>query len=1294
LLKQLITYTFILVAFFAKANDNSVLKFQENKGQWNEHIRYMAQIPSGKLFVENGALTYNFVNEEDIRRIHDIHHGHIPNTNEKDLQIRMHAYKIEFENSNTSASFETNKKQTDYVNYFIGNDSSKWASGVMQFAELTCQSLYKGIDMKMYFKNGNMKYDFIVAAEANTDEIRLKYSGTDKLFLKRGSLFIKTSVNEVIERKPLAFQKINGELKQVPCNYELKGNVLSFSFPLGYNKNYELIIDPVLIFSSYTGSSADNWGFTATYDSQGNLYAGGVCFNFGYPTTVGAFQTNFAAGSTDISISKFNSTGNALLYSTYLGGNSAEAPHSLVVDNDDQLVVFGTSSSPNFPTTGNAYDQTFNGGAAFSFYTINYTNGVDIVVTKFNVSGTALIGSTFAGGTGNDGNNTAVGLRYNYGDQFRGEVICDAANNVYIASTTSSLNFPTTPGAYQTAYGGGLQDAVVFKLNQDLSGMAWSTYLGGSAADAAYGIQLNTLGIPYVSGGTLSANFPTTPGTLHTTLQGSTDGFLCRLNTSGTALTASTYMGTAQYDQNYFVQIDLNNDVYVIGQTEGVYPVTPGIYSNPNSGQYLHKLNTNLTSTIFSTTFGSGLNKLDISLNAFLVNQCDHIYISGWGGAINSLNGGPPQSSTNGLSTTIGSYKPTTDGSDFYLMVLDTNASQLLYATFFGGPGQEHVDGGTSRFDKKGIVYQAVCAGCGGNSSFPSTPGAWSTTNSSFNCNLAALKFDMAQLNAAISNNIPPTICAPPGTVTFTNNSNGGNQYLWDFGDGNTSTATNPTHTYNDTGTYIIMLIAMDSLSCLLSDTAYTSIKVLGLPEASVSAPVSICPGDSTQLSSSGGDTYLWIPASGLSNSTISNPKASPNSTTTYKVIVGNFCGFDTAEVTVTVFTDPTSAISDTAICIGNFVQLNAWGGISYNWSPGTFLSNPSIANPHCTPTTTTSYIVTITDANGCVWTQDVTITVDTVLPKAVALNDTTICRGDTISVYGSGGSSYVWYPNYNIINAFNDTAQVFPHTSSQYYLLAKNACGSDLDSIYITVVFVDAKICNDTAVCIGTQAYLYASGGDFYKWKPAAPLNDAFIPNPTATIYLPTVFTVEVSNAIGCKDIATVKVDTLPRPYVSAGADTVIEFYDEYQLHGYGNGLPHWSPDYFLSCTNCFKPWARPEVTTEYVFTITDTNGCKNSDTVKVVVRGNLYIPNTFTPDGDGINDIFYAYGYNLKNFKMYIFNRWGEFLFETTELVRGWDGKYKGNPCQLGTYIWKVFYTDDANVSKQATGHVNLIK
>lgn len=1291
-------YIFLLfVVGSLYAAETSPVKFQENKGQWDAHIHYMAQIPAGRMYVEKGAFTYAFMHEGDIRRMHEMHHGQHSSATEKDMQVRMHAYKIRMLGSNEDAVYTGAKQASDYVNYYLGNDSTRWASGVRQYAEVTGTAVYPKTDVKIYYNKGYMKYDFVLQPGGDPAMIQLAYEGPQKMYLKRGSLIIETSVNTIIEKKPVAFQKDGDDWKQVPCEYVLKKNVLSFRFPSGYNPKLPLIIDPMLVFSTYTGSTADNWGFTATYDSQGNLYAGGISFSPGYPLTMGAYQITFGGGTVDVSITKFNDIGTSLLYSTYLGGSSAECPHSLVVDNNDQLIVFGTTGSTNFPTTLGAYDVTFNGGNQVTIYTINYSNGSDIFVTKFNASGTALIGSTFVGGTSNDGLNTASGLQFGYGDQFRGEVIVDNADNIYFASTTASANFPTTPGVFQSVYGGGPQDAVVCKLNPMLTGMVFSTFLGGTAADAAYGIQLNSLNIPYIAGGTASTNFPVTPGTLHTTNQGGIDGFLSRLNASGTALTASTYMGTPQYDQNFFVQLDLYDDVYVVGQTQGNYPITPGAYNNPNSGQYIHKLNPNLTTTIFSTTFGSSQGKVDISLNAFLVNNCDHIYVAGWGGFINVNYGGQPLSSTNGMVSTPGAHKPTTDGSDFYLMVLDSNAVQLLYATFFGGnggPSWEHVDGGTSRFDKKGVVYHAVCGGCGGTSNFPTTPGVWSNNNLNNNCNLAAFKFDMSQLKAGIANNLPPVICTPPGTVTFTNNSNGGNVFFWDFGDGNTSTQTNPTHTYNDTGTYTIMLIAMDSLACVLEDTAYTSIIVKGLPEADISASVSICPGDSTQLIASGGDTYKWIPASGLSNDTIPNPWAKPDSTTEYMLVVSNLCGSDTAYVTVSVYTDNTTAIADTFLCIGQDITLWATGGVSYVWSPVTYLSNPNIANPLCTPLQTIQYTVTITDADGCEWEKEVTIQVDTVLPKALALSDTTICRGDTIQLFASGGHVYKWYPNYQIDTLFNDTVSVNPLVSTTYYVIATNGCGSDTTSVQVDVQWVDATVCKDTAVCIGNKAYLYASGGTMYEWKPAAGMSNPTGAETDVSIYTPTHFAVKVSDSLGCFDIKHVYVDTLNSVVVSAGPGAVIDYFEYYILKGSGNGTPVWQPPTALSCVNCFNPKASPEVTTEYILTVTDSNGCKNSDTVLVIVKGNLYVPNSFTPDGDGINDIFYAFGVNLKDYKMQIFNRWGELIFESDALKKGWDGTYKGKPCPVETYVWKVYYTDDANISKEATGHVSLIK
>ena len=207
----------------------------------------------------------------------------------------------------------------------------------------------------------SVKYDFILAPYADHTQIVLEYSGAEQLTLENGRLIVRTSVGEVIEQKPIAFQWIDGKKIAVACEYLLEGNQLSFCFPLGYDPCYELTIDPLLIFSTYSGSVADNWGSTATPAENGNLYSAGVTshVNAGgsFPATPGAFQTTYG-GLYDIGILKYDSAGKRLLYATYLGGDNSESPHSLVVNAKNELIVLGTTSSFNFPTSVNAIDRT------------------------------------------------------------------------------------------------------------------------------------------------------------------------------------------------------------------------------------------------------------------------------------------------------------------------------------------------------------------------------------------------------------------------------------------------------------------------------------------------------------------------------------------------------------------------------------------------------------------------------------------------------------------------------------------------------------------------------------------------------------------------------------------------------------------------------------------------------------------------------------------------------------------------------------------------------------------------
>ncbi len=888
---------------------NPAPRFTENKGQWNQNILYKLGLSNANLYLEQNRFTWVFYSPEYLETIHP-HGNHQPFAGNNAF-----AYHVNFVNANPAATTSGLNAYSDYSNYFLGSDAKSWASRVKSFNEVHYTALYPGIDMNIYGKNGLLKYDFIVGAGISPAQIKMQYDGAEKLAIENGNLKVHNTFNTVTEHKPIAWQTIAGKKVFVPCRFELNNNTVSFSFPNGYNTDYELVIDPQLEFSAYTGSTADNWGYSATYNATGNFYAGGIAFAPGYPTTTGAYQVGFGGGPgaypCDISITKYTPDGSALVYSTYLGGSGNEMPYSMFVNQNDEVFIYGATASTNYPTTSGAYDQTFNGGTFTTVDNVVEFAGTDIIISKMSSDGTALLASTFFGGTANDGMNDVSPLNYNYSDHARGEIFIDDAGNAVIGSSTFSSDFPVTPGAFQQTYNGN-QDGCLFRLDPTLSTLQWSTYFGGSAGDAIYSMKINSAGTIVVCGGTASSDFPTTPGVLNPTFQGGiTDGFVAAFNPLDADMYRSSFIGTNQYDQSYFIDIDGDDDVYLYGQTLGAYPVTTGVYSNPNSKQFIHKMDSLLENTAFSTVFGDGGALLNISPTALLVDVCEKVYIAGWGGGVNTANGfGANLGYTNGMATTSDAYQQATDGSDFYFMVLEQDATALLYATFFGGNGvQEHVDGGTSRFDKSGIIYQAVCAGCGGSDMFPTTPGAWSQSNNSSNCNEGAIKFriQLSEVQVEVEvDNISSTGCSP-FTVDFLANGVNAQGYYWDFGDGDTSTLEDPTHVYNDTGTYTVMVIGYDSLTCAglaFLDTSYATITVLdGNLSTFAGTETSICTGDTIQLGAIAvsGLSYQWTPSLGLSDDGISNPLAFPDETTTYFLEASNpnCSGTDTVTITV-----------------------------------------------------------------------------------------------------------------------------------------------------------------------------------------------------------------------------------------------------------------------------------------------------------------------------------------------------------------------------------------------------------
>ncbi|MBI2270868.1 MAG: gliding motility-associated C-terminal domain-containing protein [Bacteroidetes bacterium] len=861
----------IIFPMVVMAHSSSLL-YEENKGQWDKQVLFKLGLKNIDLYFEKNSITFQMYD------FHELLSNDHPKSRARIIAERStayyHSYKVEFMNANNNVDHKGLHAAETYHNYYIGNDPQKWASGVKLFEEINYTNLYNGIDLKMYSNDMQPKYDFIVKHGADISKIAMKYTGADRLQLREDNLIITTSLGLITEQKPYAYQYINGKKVEVLCKYVLKNSIVTFDLPNGYDKNYELTIDPVLIGSTYSGSTADNWGFTATYDNSSNMYSGGIVTNTRsgpgsaagtFPITVGAFQTTFGGGGTggsypwpwDIAIVKYNTTGSAQLYSTYLGGSENEYPHSMVVNNSDELYVFGKTYSTNFPVSSTAYDKTLSGKA-------------DIIVTKFNSAGTALLGSTYIGGTDDDGVNFDAdelifgNLKFNYGDDARGEIIVDKTGDCYVASCTKSLNFPVTAGAYKTTYAGGGQDGCVFKLNSGLTALTWSTFLGGTADDAVFGLTLDNANNVYVAGGTMSSDFPVTSGVLNTTYKGSIDGFVSIVKNNGTALMASTYIGTSSYDQCYFVQSDKKDNVYVYGQTKGVYTVTAGVYSSTKGGLFIHKINSALTMTAFSTIIGDAINTSpNISPSAFLVDNCENVYIAGWGGKCSTGIGGG-QGNTTGLPVTSDAYQSSTDGCDFYLMSLSKNAATLIYATFFGAGGNrnEHVDGGTSRFDKRGVVYQSVCASCGGTSTFPTTATAWSKTNKSGNCNNAVFKIDFQTPNVvAIASTTGVVGCAPL-TYTFINGSANASSYEWDFGDGSPiDYSTAPSHQFVNGGTYTVKIIAKNPLSCNGVDSATVQVTVTPGPVVDLGVDYDMtCNAlkDITLDAKNAGSTYLW----------------------------------------------------------------------------------------------------------------------------------------------------------------------------------------------------------------------------------------------------------------------------------------------------------------------------------------------------------------------------------------------------------------------------------------------------
>lgn len=1282
-MKYVFAFCFIALVSFSYGGNPS---FLENKGQWHPAVHFMAEVNGSHAYLDDGGLTMVVSETDFYDKLHDYVHGKDANNLGK-----KHAVKFRFAKMNLDhATAEKRKESTTSYNYFIGRDQSQWASDVRGYQTIIYKEVLPGIDMRYDLNRGTLKYAFTVQPGSNPSEILVEIEGAERLRIEDGALVIQTSVGAFSELPPFAFQRdAEGVIRTVPCHYRLRKNRVTYHFPEGYDSSLPLIIDPEIAFSSYIGAGTSNFGFTASYDNQGNLYAGAIVFGPSYPTTAGAFQENFAGGNIDCAITKFNADGTDLLYSTFLGGTDSEAPHSIVVSETGEAYIFGSTGSANFPITFGAYQSTFGGGGLTNTPVgFAYGNGSDMFISKINAAGNQLLGSTLIGGSGNDGISINTPFVYNYGDTFRGEIVIDEDGNPYVASASSSANFPIVGGYANTL--NGTVNGVIFKMNNNLTQLLWSTYTGGNGNETAIGLQLASDNTVYFTGGTSGNNMATT-GAFQGNNAGGIDGYVGHVSADGSTLLHYTYLGTSQFDQTYFVQLDTEGFVYVVGQSEGNYPVSAGIYSNPNSGQFIQKLSPELDTGIWSTVVGSGSGNVDISPSAFLVSNCGQIYIAGWGGSINSNT-----SSTSGLPVTPNAFQATTDGDDFYVMVLGPDAENLVYATYFGGSqSQEHVDGGTSRFDKNGTVYQAVCAGCGGNNDFPTQPGVWAQTNNSTNCNLGVFKFVLSSVQTAAMVDAPDIIC-PDAQVNFINLSTDADNFIWDFGDGNSSTATAPSHSYSAPGTYEVKLYASSDDGCLAPDSTTLSIEVLAPPELSVNDFPNTCPGEPLSLTAAGADTYLWSPATNLTDANVPNPTFVGEVSTSLTVTGSTACGTESITIDINIGSDAIEVSDNVAICPGQSTVLSASGANDYSWTPVLGLSDPSSASPTASPAATTTYTVTAGTDDGCDAVATVQVVVLPPPPTLAGAGTYVSCNGSPVGISISGANVYSWSPAEGLSSTNTGSTQAAPATTTTYTVTGSNSCGNATAEVVVLVNSINVSMKADEQVCYKEPFEVSAQGGLSYKWQPPEVFANPNAQATTASTPISQIIKVTGFDADGCSSTVEKLIVLYPRPIVTAGRDRVISFGDEVQIESNSAFPIVWQDHPDLSCLLCNFPLASPLETTTFYATVTSPDGCVERDSVTVTVRGNLYVPNAFTPDGDGLNDIFKASGIDIIEFNMKIWDRWGELIFESNHIDDGWNGGRMGSDyyCPAGVYIYRLVATETKGDLIEKEGHVTLIR
>ncbi|MCI0586737.1 MAG: hypothetical protein L0323_07855 [Planctomycetes bacterium] len=674
----------------------SPLAFVENQGQWDTTARFVARSREGIARLERNAILLQ-------RETIDLEGG----------SLRGVLLRLVFEGAAPEPSQEGLGRRPESASFFLGNDPARWRTGVPAFDSVLYRSLYPGVDLRVGEREGRLAYDLLLSPGADARRVTVRCEGTLGLRVESdGSLRMETALGPVRQTRPLAWQEdAAGGRKAVRATFRLEeGNRFGFDLA-NLDPRLPLVIDPGIEWSTLLGGAGPfEQAQAVAVDASGAVTVAGFTSSPNFPTSPGAYDATYNGGATqfgDAFVTRLNASGTGLVFSTFLGGSGDEEATDLALDPSGGVVVVGRTASINFPSTPGSYDPNFSGGGCAPLSTNVFTCG-DVFVARLDATGTALLYSTFLGGSAGE---------------LAPECDLDAGGNVAVAGATASLDFPVTPGVVDPVSNG--YEAFVSRLNAAGSALVYSTFLGGSGVEDAWALAVDGAGQATVGGRTNSPDFPVTPASYVPIYVGGIDGFVSRLDPTGTTLVYSTYLGGAGNDFVFSIALDAFGGAAVAGSTFSAnFPTTPGAFDPTFNGGlcntvdcggdgFLARLDPTGSGLVDSTYLGSPT-----------IDRAWEVAVDPGGYAVVVGQAGPGFPTTPGASDTVhgGGFSPV--GDDAYVLRLSP-VGGLVYSTFVGGTGAES-------------SYSVALPSTGGavlvgsthgvvTSNFPTTPGAYDT---------------------------------------------------------------------------------------------------------------------------------------------------------------------------------------------------------------------------------------------------------------------------------------------------------------------------------------------------------------------------------------------------------------------------------------------------------------------------------------------------------------------------------------------------------------------------------------